>query len=171
MLIYFLSCHADLPDPINTHGELSDQFWKHFRGGMGCEGVHLTTWSPDGRVGMDVSIPWASIQQPIAEQSFSINKREAQVMIETGRDIPVNFCVDKIALIPVQKVYHSVSGTIDLQVSISDEAPLASVVLRDITLKVEGGSHEITMPTIHLNDILISPKRKQDPNRKLIGKD
>ena len=138
---------------------------------MGCDGIHLTTWSPDGRVGMDVSIPGVSIDHPIAHQSFSISKQEALVMVETGKDISVNFCVDKIALIPVQKVYQSVSGTVDLQLSLSGDASLASVLLKDITLQMEGGSHEITMPSIQLNDMLISPKRAQDPSRALIEND
>lgn len=116
---------------------------------------------------MDISIPGLPDDREI-KATFNIERQQALIMVETGREIPVNFCVDKIAEIPVQKVYHSLSGTVDLEIIKDHDGYYASAQLSDIMLQSEMDRHEIKLSTIVLPNIRLDKIKTQTPGRKLL---
>lgn len=167
--IFLFACQSPSP-PLDPNGMLQPMFWTHFQGAIGCTGIHLSTWSPDGTVGMDIAIPGIPTDREV-NAVFHIADRSAMVMVETGREIPVNFCVDEIAEIPVQQVYHSTTGTVELQIQQDGDEYYATAKLMDVTLQNERVDHAITLSTIQLPNVQLSAKRTQDPNRKRIQHD
>ena len=164
-----MSCRSQPVVPIDSAGLLQPQFWTAFQGSLGCSGIHLTTWNPEGTVGMDIHIP-VTPTDTSTQTVFNLDTKDAIVMVETGQEIPLNFCVDEIVEIPVQQVYHSQKGTITLSFAHKDNLNQATVNLSDVELKSEFSNHIITMPEIQLPDVSIGPIRTQTSNRPRIQK-
>lgn len=159
-----MSCRSQPVVPIDSAGLLQPQFWTAFQGSLGCSGIHLTTWNSAGTVGMDIHIPVTPTDLS-SPTTFNLGTRDAIVMVETGQEIPLNFCVDETVEIPVQQVYHSQKGVINLSLEQKDNQSYATVKLSGVELKSEYANHSITMPEIQLPDVSIGPIRAQTSNR------
>ena len=166
-LFFYVACRSAPPPPINSAGVLQAEFWRSFQGSLGCTGIHLTTWNSTGTVGMDIQIPGIPSDRPMS-QRLSIEARDAMVMVETGQEIPLNFCVDAIVEIPVQHVYHATEGTVHIEISPVDNAYYATAKLSGVLLESERGDHKIALPSLQLPDVRIGEKRSQSSSRPRI---
>ena len=164
--LLFVACRSTPVNPVDSSGLLQPEFWTVFQGSLGCtnSGIHLTTWNPEGTVGMDIHIPMLPSDSSTT-RTFRLDRKDAIVMVETGQEIPLNFCVDEIVEIPVQQVYHSHSGTVTLSMNHNNNQKFATVKLSGVKLKSESKNHQIELPDIQLTDVLIDARRKQMSNR------
>lgn len=146
MLILLLSCSKANYPPV-LDGELQPNFWQHFEQSLGCWPDHLYAWNIEGTVGLDVFIahPFSQIDEP---EMFTIDlsKPGNIVMVETGRQIPDNFCVTDIQTIPVSRVYESKSGMIEVQVDLEEQKLGAR--LKQVELYHPETKHKITIPNL-----------------------
>jgi hypothetical protein len=114
---------------------------------MGCWPDHLYAWNEQESVGIDVFIANA-FALPQAPSNLTINLEDPGnlVMVETGKQIPDNFCVEKISIIPVARVYESTSGVLEVEIDHINKR--LGVELNEVTLKDPTSKHELTIPKL-----------------------
>ena len=157
MLILLLSC-SKATFPAEKDGVLQPNFWMHFDNSLGCWPDHLYAWNKEGTVGIDVFIANA-FARPDDPSSIKIDlsKPGNIVMVETGKQIPDNFCVEQISIIPVARVYESTSGILD--VSIDHKGNRLGVTLQDVTIKHKETNHVVNIPSVTFPLQDLYPKR------------
>jgi hypothetical protein len=146
MLILLLSCSKPNFPPI-VEGELQPQFWKHFQFAMGCDPDHLYAWNKEDTVGIDVFIasPFTNPDKP-EKMTIDLAEPGNQITVETGQQIASNFCVEKINVIPVNRVYESTSGI--LSVEIDHKNRQLGLLIENAVIKHPPSEHSVTIDSV-----------------------
>ncbi len=142
-LILNLACsEAENPPVIN--GVLQDDFWNSFHTSLGCWPDHLYAWNKEGTVGIDVFIALPFSQHGDVEKfTVDLSQPGNSIMVETGEQIPRNFCVKEIQTIPVMRVYESISG--HLSVQLDQQTQQLGVHIEKARLQDSESQHEVNI--------------------------
>lgn len=153
------SCQSTI-EPLDEQKLLQPEFWRSFSDSKGCEQLSLYAWNDDGTVGLEVTGLNVS-NSGSGEVLLDIAKKDALVLVETGSNIPKNFCVNEIQQIPVAYVYEGVSGVIRMNmVSGANGRPQkASARLDNVVVMEPKTKKQITIDGLNLGMLDLLERR------------
>jgi len=144
------SCQSRI-QPLDEKKHLQPEFWRSFSDSKGCEKLSLYAWNASGTVGLEVT----ALNIPVsASEEFLLDvaARDVVILVETGADIPKNFCVHEIQQIPVAYVYEGISGFVRMNIRYGEagKPQKASVQLEDVVVVEPKTKKQITINGLNL---------------------
>lgn len=139
---------------------LQPEFWRSFSDSKGCDTLSLYAWNASGTVGLEVTalnIPTSASEEFLLE----VAKRDVVILVETGANIPKNFCVNEIQQIPVAYVYEGVSGAVRMSIRFGEDGKpqKASARLEDVVVVEPKTQKQITIQGLNLGMLDLWPRR------------
>ena len=129
---------------------------------MACDPLSFFAWNDAGTIGLELSYPPITLSQRRATLRTNIAKSDVHVVIETGNNIPTNFCASETQIIPVQSVYEAQDGVVISTMKYNDSGQLtgAEAELNGVVFIEPVSGHKIQIPSLLFKPQSIQSKRQ-----------
>ena len=152
-----LSCQQTVV-PLGADQYLQPQFWRSFSQSKGCQEVSLYAWNSEETLGLEVTALNTPSFEGTRDIVYDLAKRDAVVLVETGSQIPENFCVKQIKQIPVAQVYEGVSGMIRMHLVVKGDIRQASATFENVIVIEPKSKKQIVINNLKLGPLDLLPR-------------
>ena len=159
ILFGFLACQAEFT-ALDQEQYLQPEFWKSLSHSKACRDLSFYAWNEEGTIGLEVTVPPVVFPKRSGEQRLDVREKDVVVLSETGKRIPVNFCVHQIKEIPVAHVYESISGFVTVDFELQNQKLVsASAKLENIVLQEERSGKQLRIERLEFSRLAIEERK------------